>query len=139
MNKTGANATRLKLADLQPAFKNLQITAGGKVRSSWNQDCGAETQISDSGSSCKHQKFFTPLPERLGPLKIKNNCILYYWLAAQNMSVEWELKFPPFKFFCLRLHSPGWNQLFLGMNNVVSANAIAFVLFVHFWANQTAP
>jgi len=52
------------------------------------------------------------------------------------MSVELELKFhapvPPFKFFWLQLHSPGWNQLFLEMNNVVSTNEIAFVLFVRF-------
>jgi len=52
------------------------------------------------------------------------------------MSVELELKFqapaPPFKFFWLRLHSPGWNQLFLEVNKVVSTNAIAFVLFVLF-------
>jgi len=64
---------------------------------------------------------------------------LYNWLAAQNMSVEWELKFqapvPPFKNFWLQLHSPGWNQLFWEMNNVVSTNAIAFVLFVRFFAN----
>jgi len=44
MNKTGGNAIRLKLTDLQPALKNLQITARGKVRSSWNQDSGTETQ-----------------------------------------------------------------------------------------------
>jgi len=50
------------------------------------------------------------------------------------MSVEWELKFQPSKIIWLRLHSPGWNQLFLEMNNV-STNAIAFVLFVYFWAN----
>jgi len=139
VNKTGGNAIRLKLTDLQPALKNLQITARGKVRSSWNQDCGAETQNSGSGSSCKHPKFFAPAPERFGPLKIKNNCILYYWLAAQSMSVEWELKFqasaPPFKKIWLRLHSPGWNQLFFEMNNVISTNAIVFVLFVRFCAN----
>jgi len=35
----------------------------------------------------------------------------------------------------LRLHSPGWNQLLLEMNNVVSTNAIAFVFFVRFSAN----
>jgi len=60
---------------------------------------------------------------------------MHYWLAPQNMSVEWELKFQPFKIFWLRLRSPGWNQLFLEMNNLVSANAIAFVLFVRFCAN----
>jgi len=38
-NKTGGNAIRLKLTDLQPALKNMQKTARGKVRSSWNQDC----------------------------------------------------------------------------------------------------
>ena len=63
MNKTGGNAIRLKLTDLQPALKNMQITARGKVRSSWNQDCGAETQISGSGSSCKHPKYFASAPE----------------------------------------------------------------------------
>jgi len=53
------------------------------------------------------------------------------------MSVERELKFqtpvPPFKSFWLRLHSPGWNQLFLEMNGIVSTNATAFVLFVRFF------
>ena len=58
MNKTGGNARRLKLTDLQPALKNLQITARGKVRSSWNQDCGTETKISGSGSNGKRQKYF---------------------------------------------------------------------------------
>ena len=89
MNKTAGNAIRLKLTDLQPALKNLQIKARGKVRSSWNQDCGAETHI--SGSGCKHPKFFAPAPkffapapERLGPFTIKNNCILCYWLATQK-------------------------------------------------------
>jgi len=43
MNKTGGSVIRLKLTDLQPALKNMQITARGKVRGSWNQDCGAET------------------------------------------------------------------------------------------------
>jgi len=61
---------------------------------------------------------------------------LYNWLAPQTMSVEREPKFqtlpPPFKIFWLQLHSPGWNQLFFEMNNVVSTNAIAFVLFVRF-------
>jgi len=59
-----------------------------------------------------------------------------YNLTIQNMSVEWELKFQapaqPFKIFWLRLHSPGWHQLILEMNNVVSTNAVAFVLFVRF-------
>jgi len=135
MNKTDGNAIRLKLTNLQPALQSLQISARGKVRSSWNQYCGAETQSSGSGSSCKHPKVSARAPERLGPLKIKNNCILYYWLATQNMSVEWELKFQPFKIIWLRLHSPGWNQLFLQMNNIVSTNAIAFVLFVRCCAN----
>jgi len=53
------------------------------------------------------------------------------------MPVERELKFqapaPPFKIFRLQLHSPGWNQLFFEMNDIVSANAIAFVLFVRFF------
>jgi len=69
----------------------------------------------------------------------KNNCILYNWLAIQDVSVEWELTFqapaPPFKNIWRRLHSPGWNQLFSEMNNVVSTNAIAFILFVRFCAN----
>jgi len=77
INKIGGNAIRLKLTDLQSALKNLQVTARGTVRSSWNQDCGAETQISGSSSSCKHPKLFAPAPEWLGPLKMKNNCILY--------------------------------------------------------------
>jgi len=72
-------------------------------------------------------------------LNIENNCIIYNWLATQDVSVEWELTFqvpaPPFKIFWLRLHSPGWNQLFSEMNNVVSTNAFAFVLFVRFCAN----
>jgi len=59
------------------------------------------------------------------------------WLAPQTMPVERELKFqapaPPFKIFRLQLHSPGWNQLFFEMNDIVSANAIAFVLFVRFF------
>jgi len=58
MNKTGGNARRLKLTDLQPALKNLQTTARGKVHRILNQDCGTETQISGSGSSCKHPKYF---------------------------------------------------------------------------------
>ena len=69
MNKTGGNAIRLKLTDLQPALKNMQITARGQIRSSWNQGCGAESQISGSGSSCKHQSFFAPAPEGFGPFK----------------------------------------------------------------------
>ena len=51
MNKTSGNAIRLKLTNLQSAWKTLQIKARDKVRRSWNQDCGAETQISGSGSS----------------------------------------------------------------------------------------
>ena len=34
--------------------------------------------------------------------------------------------------FKLRLHSPGWNQLFSEINNIVSTNAITFVLSVVF-------
>jgi len=52
------------------------------------------------------------------------------------MSVEWDLKFqapvPTFKNIWLRIHSPGWNQLFLEMNNIVPTNAFEFVLFVRF-------
>jgi len=60
------------------------------------------------------------------------------------MCVEREPKFqapaPPFKIFWRRLRRPGWNQLFLEMNNFVSANAIVFALFVRFFCvNQTAP
>jgi len=57
------------------------------------------------------------------------------------MTVEWELKFqapaPPFKIFLARNPQP-CNQLLLEMNNVVSTNVIAFVLFVRFCANETA-
>jgi len=67
MNKTGGNAIQLKLTNLKPALKNLQIKARGKVRSSWIQDCGAETQVSVSCS--RHPKFFPPAQERYGPLK----------------------------------------------------------------------
>jgi len=53
------------------------------------------------------------------------------------MSMERELKFqapaPPFKTSSLRLHSRGWNQLFLEMNDIVSTSATAFVLFVRFF------
>ena len=74
MNEAGGNAIRL-LNNLQPASKNLQIKARGKVRSSWNQDCGARTHI--SGSSSRHPKFFAPAPERFGPkLQTKNHCII---------------------------------------------------------------
>ena len=45
MNKTSGNAIRFKLTNLQPALKNLQIKARGKVRNSWNKDCGAETHF----------------------------------------------------------------------------------------------
>jgi len=45
MNKTSGNARRFKLTNLQPALKNLQIKAKGKVRNSWNKDCGAETHF----------------------------------------------------------------------------------------------
>jgi len=56
------------------------------------------------------------------------------------MSVEWELIFQALVSLIkilgtgsgLQLHSPGWNQLFLEMNNIVSTNAIAFILFVRF-------
>jgi len=48
INNTGGNARPLKLTNLQPALKNLQIKARSKVRSSWNQDRGAETHISVS-------------------------------------------------------------------------------------------
>jgi len=67
MNKTGGKAIQLKLTNFKPALKNLQIKARGKVRSSWNQDCGAETQVSVSCS--RHPKFFASAPERLGPLE----------------------------------------------------------------------
>ena len=135
------------------------------------RDCGAETQISGSGTSSRHPKFLAPAqaskfavpdPERYGPkLKTKNHCIIctigllykicllngnsnfrlcllngnsnfrlcllnrnsnfrlrrnsnfrlrtgiqisdYNWLAVQNLSVEWDLKFqapaPTFKSF----------------------------------------
>ena len=64
----------------------------------------------------------------------------------QTMAAEREVKFQapgsPFKNFWLRLrlHSPGWNQLFLEMTNIVSTNAIALALFVRFFcANWIAP
>jgi len=61
---------------------------------------------------------------------------LYNWLATQNMSVESELKFqapaPPFKHFWLQIHSSGWSQLVLKMNNIVFTNAIPFVFFLRF-------
>jgi len=56
INNTGGNARPLKLTNLQPALKNLQIKARSKVRSSWNQDRGAETQISVSGSSSSSRR-----------------------------------------------------------------------------------
>jgi len=62
MSKTGGNAIPLKLISLQLALKYLQIKARGKVRNSWNQGCGAETQTSGSGSSSRHSKFLTPAP-----------------------------------------------------------------------------
>jgi len=37
MNKTGGNVTQLKLTNLQPASKNLQKKARGKVSISWKQ------------------------------------------------------------------------------------------------------
>jgi len=43
MNKTGGNTIQLKLTNLKPALKNQQMKARGKVRSSWNQDCGTES------------------------------------------------------------------------------------------------
>jgi len=59
------------------------------------------------------------------------------------MSVERELKIqasaPPLKVFWLRLHSPGWNQMFLEMNNIVSTNAFAFVLFVRLFVPTKLP
>jgi len=62
---------------------------------------------------------------------------LYHWLTPQTMSVERELEFqapaPPFKRFWLRFHSPGWNQVFSEMNDIVSTNATAFVLFIYFF------
>ena len=60
MNKTGGNAIWLKLTNLQPALENLQVEVRGKVRNSWNQDCGAETPISSSGTSSRHPKFLAP-------------------------------------------------------------------------------
>jgi len=52
------------------------------------------------------------------------------------MSVESELKFqapaPPFKHFWLQIHSSGWSQLVLKMNNIVFTNAIPFVFFLRF-------
>jgi len=59
---------------------------------------------------------------------------LYDWLAPQTVPAERGLKFqtpaPPFKIFWRRLHSPASNQLLLEMNDIVSTNAFAFVLFV---------
>jgi len=37
MNKTSGNAIRLKLRNLQPALKNLQIKVSGNVRNGSNQ------------------------------------------------------------------------------------------------------
>jgi len=90
MSKTGGNAIRLKLTNLQPASKYLQKKNKGKVRSTCNQGCGTKRQISGSGSSSRHPNFWlrirrqplkvlvlAPAPERFGPLKTNN-----YWIIS---------------------------------------------------------
>jgi len=68
--------------------KNLQIEARGKVRSSWNQDCVAGTQVSGSGS--RYPKLVAPAPEWFGPLKTKNNFFaLFVQLACYTNYVCW--------------------------------------------------
>ena len=69
MNKTGGKAIQLKLTNFKPALKNLQIKARGKVRSSWNQDCGAKTQISVSCS--RHSNSSLRLQNNLAIEKLK--------------------------------------------------------------------
>jgi len=72
---------------------------------------------------------------------IKNKKLLDYlnnWLAPEH---ELKVQAPsqPFKIFRLRLHSPGWKQLFMDMNNIVSTNAIAIVWFVLFFVLTKLP
>jgi len=57
MNKTSGNAIRLKLTDLQPALKNLQVTATGKVRSSWNQTVEPKLKFRAPAPAASIQKF----------------------------------------------------------------------------------
>ena len=110
MNNTGGNVIWRKLTNVLAALKNLQIKARGKVRSSWNQDCGPETQISGSCTSSRHPKFFAVAPERFGSLKTKTHYTICIIGLLQNMSAEWELKFqapaPSFKSFWLGLWAP---------------------------------
>jgi len=77
----------MRIKYLKPALKNLQIKARAKVRSSWNQDCGAETKISVSCS--RHPKFVTPDPERFGPLKNKKNTALFVLASCYTKYVCW--------------------------------------------------
>ena len=76
VNNTGGNVIWRKLTNLLAALKNLQMKARDKVRSSWNQDCGAGTQISGSGTSSRHPKIFAVAPGRFGSLKTKTHYII---------------------------------------------------------------
>ena len=112
MHKTGGNARRLKLTNLQPVSKNLQTQAKGKVRT---VEPGLWSRNSNFASVSRHPKIFDPAQERFVPLKTKKLCIictcsLPYKIRLLNGNSNFRLRFHhSFFWFRLRLHSPGWN------------------------------
>jgi len=94
------------------------------------------------------QNFFPLAPEQFGPLKTKKHCIictsgLLYQICLLNRNSNFRLRLHHSKFlgtsFRLRLHSPGWNQLLLEMNNIGFTNAIGFAWFVCFLCLLNCP
>jgi len=79
IKKTGGNAIRLatcfeKLADNSEGRGSQQLETGMWNR---NKNYGLQSQLQASEISRFGSKIFAPAPVRLGPLKTKNNCILY--------------------------------------------------------------